>query len=373
MLHGHDSQDVAHSPCLPVELVEIIFHTVKIDAEEHEDTETVKACSLVSSSWREFFQAALLEMKGVCLTFSNGTTPETRFGVRYVMLDSQRKKAHALCDLLDVNPFFGKAISRLALQIVDEDCLGDSKSGLTVAPMLSLMTNVKTLSFSRFDSDNLGAFIDRRKFGSWAIFSPSLKTAIADLFRSPSLRNLTVASFDGPLDVMLPRGAEIDTLTLGAGVVSTTFFASTKDVDAYTTDSVLPTQVSSRPCIVRHLVASAPCAANLLVAVTRSPHPHQNIRTFVVDSSALYSFKGWGKPCHLYSPASQLVLKRATNLKKFAIYAGQYSLSLQKLSQITLNSFHRNAEGLRGIVIQFPGASPSLPHPPARRIRHRFS
>jgi len=69
----HDSQVF---PRLPIELISIIFRTIQIDAAEDDDSETIKACSLVSSTWRVSFQTALLlEMKdggGVCLTFSNG-------------------------------------------------------------------------------------------------------------------------------------------------------------------------------------------------------------------------------------------------------------------------------------------------------------
>ena len=100
------------------------------------------------------------------------------------------------------------------LRVVDEECFGDaseSKSTLTVASMLSLLTGVKTLSFSRSTSDTIEGYSCPRKSGSWVDFSPSLKEAIANLFRSPSLKDLTVASFDSPLSVLLPEGAEIDT------------------------------------------------------------------------------------------------------------------------------------------------------------------
>jgi len=335
MLHKHDSQNVAHSPWLPFELVEIILHTIRIDAAEHGDTETIKACSLVSSNWRPFFQSALLEMKEVYLTFSNGESnvKDLWFWVDQskAMMDPHTgpAKVRALRDLLDVHPSFGKAISRLVLRMVDEECFGDSesKSTLTVASMLSLLTGVKTLSFSRFTSDILGGHSNTRRSGSWIDFTPSLKEAIANLFRSPSLKNLTVASFDGPLAVIVPEGAEIDTLTLGTGLRSQEFLAAIRrDLDADATADVSPVPASTSSCIVRHLVSRSLSAVKLVRAI-HVPAPHhqdQNISTSIIDSCALHSFQVMVST-RSDVDESQEVMQRAPLLKRLTVFYGTQS------------------------------------------------
>lgn len=328
MSQSLDSQPFLPAPFqLPVELMDEIVHIIRTDATESGDIETLKACSCVFSGWRVFFQSALLETKGVCLTFSSSTTAALRFGVGGTTLDSQRKKVRALRDLLDDNPSFGKAITSLILQIVDEECLGESNSALTVASIISLLTNVRTLSFSRFDSDDLLGTPGPRKFGSWSTFPSNLKEAIAGLFRSPSLKNLTVASFDGPLDIMLPENSEIDTLTLGLDVVPARIPRSVEDVGPVhmpaSNTNALPFQISTRPCIVRHLVAKSPCAAYLLLATTHSPHLHPSTRRSVVDASAIQSLKLWGTRRDLDAQGSQVALERAINLKIFTTFAGE--------------------------------------------------
>lgn len=327
-------QLVFQPPRIPVELIGVIAHTIRDDATESGDSETLKACSLVFSGWKAYFQSALLEVEGVCLTFSSTKCSAMRFGVGYATLEDGRRKVRALRDLLDIDPSFGKVITSLILQVVDEECLGESNSALTVASMISLLTNIRTLSFSRFDSDNIrGTWAPRRNSGSWTKFSSSLKEAIAGLFRSPSLKNLTVASFDGPLAVtMLPAGAEIDTLMLGTGVVPTEFFPPVAGAATQTTN-VFPDRLSTRPCIVRHLISKPACAAHLLLATTHLPPPYEYSKMFVVDSSAIQSFKSWGDLRESHTPGTQIVLERATNLQEFMVYVGQCRPLLHELDQ----------------------------------------
>ena len=317
MAQENDPQEVCQSSRLPFELVEIISHTIRIDAQECNDTTTLKACPLVSSDWTILFQRMLFEILGLTaatLTFSNGAS------------DKQRGRTIAFCHLLDVNPSFGKAMGCLRIDMVNEECLQDSTSTSechwTVPWVLSLLTGIKTLSISRFDGSN-----QAQAGGSWSKFSGELQEAIAALIRSPSLKDLTIVSFDGPLDVLLPEGAEFETLTLGAGITSLELNNALDDAD---TPGIVaaPLPTSKRLCIVRHLISKPRNAAELMQAthLGHTQHRHHG-RTSVIDHFAVQSLN----VTVFYEEDvknTRGVLQRAANLRRLSLYFGVYISSL---------------------------------------------
>jgi len=299
MPHKHDFQDAPQTPWLPFELVEVIAHAVRIDAEVREDNETIKACSLVSPDWTILFQRMLFEIKGLTATlaFSNGAS------------DKQRGRTNMLCRLLDANPSFGKEISCLRLTMVDEEYIGNSKLALTVPSILSLLTGIKTLSIS-----HLADGPDQQGGSIWSKFSRELQEAIAALIRSPTLKNLTIDSFDGPLAVLLPEGAEFDTLTLGTGITSPEFLNVPDNAVANTPD----VSASTTLCIVHHLISNPRNAAKLMQAT------RQNSSTPMIDLPAVHSLN-----VTIFEESdvddARAFFQRATNLNRLTVYFGMYA------------------------------------------------
>ena len=299
MAQENDSYEVHQASRLPFELVEIISHTIRIDAQECNDTTTLKACSLVSSGWTVLFQRMLFEIKGLTATlaFSNGAS------------DKQRGRTNMLCRLLDANPSFGKEISCLRLTMVDEEYIGNSKLALTVPSILSLLTGIKTLSIS-----HLADGPDQQGGSVWSKFSRELLEAIAALIRSPTLKNLTIDSFDGPLAVLLPEGAEFDTLTLGNGITSPEFL----NVPDNAVANIPDVSASTKLCIVHHLISNPRNAAKLMQAT------RQNSSTPMIDLPAVHSLN-----VTIFEESdvddARAFFQRATNLDRLTVYFGMYA------------------------------------------------
>ena len=322
MPQRRDSQ-LSHqsSPCLPVELLHLIAHITRIDAVERDDTETIKACSLAFSDWRLSFQGALLEMKGVSLAFTNTRWIPSAIANHDASPYPQRNRVRALRDILDANPSFGKAIRSLGLRIVDEDCLGESSSELTVASMLSLFTNIETLLFTQSDKiGGSGGYPHHRIAGSWANFSPSLQSAIAGLFRASSLKHLTIGSFDGPSAVILPEGGKLETLVLGIGVSSPELIEVSLDEISSASANVLHAAHSlARPCLTRHLASMSVNAFRLV----QSTHQYRDVQSAIFDPCGMHSFQAF-VTSGLDVEALQQVLLQTLNLKKLVVLYGTH-------------------------------------------------
>jgi len=290
------------SPRLPAEVLHLVAQHIRIRAIEEKDRETVKTCSLVFSGWTIIFQSALVKIRAPSLIFSTGTPLLMRGGSELV-------------DLLKANPGFGKAITSLHLDIVDTGILDpdDSTPDTGFPFLLSHLTSIDTFRIRQTRSI--------ARHASWSILPKDVRAALRVLFRSPSLQNLAVSSFDAPLAIMFPEGAKMDTVEISSDRPPKVQDDHGPDYFDLPDDSGIRLELRpfTRSCIVRHLTSMAQLALKFLRA---THHGGQSDGMPIIDSSGIHSahigMEHQGQLQDLHA-----ILRQTHNLKRLMV-GGMY-------------------------------------------------
>ena len=309
------------SPRLPVELLHLVAQHIRTKAIEEKDRDTVKACSLVFSAWTIFFQRALFKIKVPYLLFSTGTPVMSRDG-------------YELRDLLEANPGFGKALTSFHLDMMDTGTPDPDHETGALSLLLSHLTSIDTLRIRQ-----------RRppaRYDTWSILPNDTQAALRDLFRSPSLRNLSISSFHAPLAILFPKGAEKDTVKFFSGRIP-----KVRDDYGLPNDSgfMLELRPFTRSCIIRNLTSTAELASRLVRATHQGG---QSDGVPIIDSSGIHTAQ------IMMGHRSQLqelhaFLQHTHNLKKLLIGGTYLYLLLRSASVLLRPPDPLGAAGIEGL------------------------
>lgn len=305
-----DSGEEVQPPNLPFELLHLIAQFAISTAIKEKDRETLKTFSFVFSGWRVPFQRALFKIKIPCLRFSE-------FTAIY-----ERSPISDLRDLLDVNPDFQQAITSLDLRVLGTGTLRGAAPDFT-ASLLSRLMSLDTVWISQ--AHQLG------RDHSWTKLPEEVQDSLTVLFRSPSIRHLNIWSFDAPLAVTFPEGAERHAVNISCsrspGLQDDAYSNLFDGSDLGEWDATVATSGHSRrPCTVRHLESTTSIASRLLRAIRPS---QAGTGTPFIDSSSIYSvdmtMKDHGELQDLHT-----ILHRTKNLQKLIVRGAYIFLSLHE-------------------------------------------